>query len=109
MPGNNPLARPSHSHRLKPTTSDPSSRGIKVSENRDIVVRDKNGGYKVDVPALPIGLVGENGEELGELDPDESGEISLEATDLGGQNKESMFVDLKGCCVWKSPRELMFI
>ncbi|KAJ5755272.1 hypothetical protein N7533_004815 [Penicillium manginii] len=88
--GNNPLAtRPSHSHRLKPTTSDTSSfRGIKISENKEIVVRDKNGGYKLDVPALPNGLVGENGEELGELDPDESGELGLEAGDLGGRDKE---------------------
>jgi hypothetical protein len=92
--GNNPLAtRPSHSHRLKPTTSDTSSfRGIKISENKEIVVRDKNGGYKLDVPALPNGLVGENGEELGELDPDESGELGLEAGDLGGRDKESTFL-----------------
>ncbi|KAJ5449606.1 uncharacterized protein N7458_006055 [Penicillium daleae] len=58
--------RPSQ-HRLKPTSSE-TSRAIKISETREIVVRDKNGGYKLDVPALPNALIGEDGEELGELE-----------------------------------------
>jgi len=91
-PGTNGLSnRPSH--RLKPTASDPSSaRNIKISENKEIVVRDKNGGYKLDVPALPDGLIGEDGEELGDLEGDESGEIGLERTEVGGRDKESMFL-----------------
>ena len=80
------------SHRLKPTTSDPSSaRNIKISENKEIVVRDKNGGYKLDIPALPDDLIGEDGEELGDLEGDESGEMSFDRTELGGRDKESMF------------------
>ncbi|KAJ5578873.1 hypothetical protein N7450_007740 [Penicillium hetheringtonii] len=87
-PGTNGLSnRPSH--RLKPTASDPSSaRNIKISENKEIVVRDKNGGYKLDVPVLPDGLIGEDGEELGDLEGDESGEIGLERTEVGGRDKE---------------------
>lgn len=54
-------------------------------------MRDKNGGYKLDVPALPNSLIGEDGEELNELEPDESGEIGLPATELGGRDKESTF------------------
>lgn len=80
------------SHRLKPTTSDPSTaRNIKISENKEIVVRDKNGGYKSDIPALPDDLIGEDGEELGDLEGDESGEMSFDRTELGGRDKESMF------------------
>lgn len=88
-PGNNALSnRPSH--RLKPTSSDSSSSwSVKLSENKEIVVRDKNGGYKLDVPALPHALVGEDGEELGELDADESGEAAFDSSELSGREKES--------------------
>lgn len=79
------------SHRLKPTASDTSSsRSIKLSDNKDIVSRDKTGGYKVDVPALPHVLVGEDGEELGELGADESEEASFNTSDLRGREKDSM-------------------
>lgn len=88
-PGSNALSnRPSH--RLKPTSSDSSSsRSIKLSENKEIVVRDKNGSYKLDVPALPHALVGEDGEELGELGADESGEAAFDSSELSGREKES--------------------
>lgn len=59
------------------------------------MVRDKNGGYKLDVPVLPDGLIGEDGEELGDLEGDESGEIGLERTEVGGRDKESMFLSLQ--------------
>ncbi|KAJ5166484.1 uncharacterized protein N7482_005265 [Penicillium canariense] len=90
-PGNNALSnRPSHSHRLKPTGSDSSSRPIKLSENKEIVVRDQNGGYKLDVPALPNALVGEDGEELGELEAEECGETALDSSELSGREKEKL-------------------
>lgn len=94
--GNNALSnRPSH--RMKPTTSDSSSsRSIKLSENREIVVRDKNGGYKLDVPSLPHALVGEDGEELGDLDADESGETAFDSSELSGREKESMSISKFG-------------
>ncbi|KAJ5099161.1 hypothetical protein N7532_006162 [Penicillium argentinense] len=64
--GNNGLSsRPSH--RLHPTNSDSgSNRNIKVSENKDIVVRDKNGAYKFDAPNLPSKphVVDANDEEI---------------------------------------------
>lgn len=53
-------------------------------------MRDKTGGYKLDVPALPHVLVGENGEELGQLDAEECGEAVFDASELSGREKESM-------------------
>ncbi|KAJ5628396.1 hypothetical protein N7490_010624 [Penicillium lividum] len=83
--GNNGLSnRPSN--RLKPTASDSSTRNMKLSENKDIVVRDRNGGYKLDMPALPSSnLAGDNGEELDEL---ETGENSFESFEVE-REKES--------------------
>ncbi|KAJ5358525.1 uncharacterized protein N7496_010938 [Penicillium cataractarum] len=78
-------ARSSH-HRLKPSSSE-TSRPIKPTENREIVVRDKNGGYKLDVPSLPHALVGEDGEELGGLEAEEEGEAGLDV-ELNGRDKE---------------------
>lgn len=78
------------SHRLKTTTSDsgPHTRPFKTVENKDIVVRDKNGSYKLEIPTLPQALVGEDGEELAELAPEDGGFVSSELT---GCDKESMF------------------
>jgi len=94
--GNNALSnRPSH--RLKPSSSEScSSRSIKTSENREIVVRDKNGGYKLDIPSLQHALVGEDGEELGELDAEESGETAFDSSELRGHEKESMLISVSG-------------
>ena len=89
------------SHRLKPTASDASSsRSIKLSDNKDIVSRDKTGGYKVDVPALPHVLVGEDGEELGELGADESEEAAFDTSDLRGREKDSTWHPRKGGSPW---------
>ncbi|GLI81456.1 hypothetical protein PoHVEF18_009837 [Penicillium ochrochloron] len=87
------LTRPAQ-HRLKPTSTSASaelSRPLKISENREIVVRDKNGGYKLDVPALPPALIGEDGEELGELDAEDGGESSMLDVELSGRDKESRY------------------
>ncbi|KAJ5675920.1 hypothetical protein N7462_008817 [Penicillium macrosclerotiorum] len=87
-PGNNGIThRPSH--RLKSSTSDSSSsRSSRSSENRDIVVRDKNGSYKLEMPALPQTLVGEDGEELGELDTEEADEMAFNSSKLNALDKE---------------------
>ncbi|KAJ5882214.1 uncharacterized protein N7529_000886 [Penicillium soppii] len=73
------------SHRLKPTSSDsgPPARPFKTVENKDIVVRDKNGGYKLDIPTLPPALV-EDADELAELDE----ERAFGAAELTGIDKE---------------------
>lgn len=70
--------------RLKPTSSDsgPQIRALKA-ENKDIVVRDKNGSYKLEVPILPPALVGEDGEELEQ-------EENADPPALTGPEKESM-------------------
>ncbi|KAJ5246912.1 hypothetical protein N7468_001895 [Penicillium chermesinum] len=71
-------------NRLKPAVSDSSSssRSNRLAENREIVVRDKNGGYKLDMPTLPgNALVNEEGEELNENETEE--------TELGFESSES--------------------
>lgn len=62
---------------------------MKLSDNKDIVVRDKTGSYKLDVPSLPHVLVGEDGGELRDLDAEESGEAVFDASKLNGSEKES--------------------
>lgn len=59
-------------------------------------MRDKNGGYKLDVPSLPHALVGEDGEELGELDAEESADTAFDSSELSGREKESMFISISG-------------
>lgn len=61
-----------------------------MTENKEIVVRDKNGGYKLDVPSLPHALVGQDGEELGELDAEDAGDTGFDSAELSGREKESM-------------------
>jgi hypothetical protein len=46
----------------------------------------------LDVPALPPALIGEDGEELGELEAEESGESRMLDAELSGRDKESMFL-----------------
>lgn len=97
----NTLSTRSSHHRLKPTSSSETSRPIKPTENREIVVRDKNGGYKLDVPSLPHALVGEDGEELGGLEAEEEGGEAGLDVELNGRDKESMFDILAGGLGWE--------
>ncbi|KAJ5279919.1 hypothetical protein N7478_005291 [Penicillium angulare] len=79
-PGNNGFSNRS-SNRPKSTVTDASSsRSMKMAENKDIVVRDKSGGYKLDMPALPrSSLIGDDGEELDELEAEEAAESAFES------------------------------
>ncbi|CAG8937350.1 unnamed protein product [Penicillium salamii] len=85
VPNTSVSNRPS---RLKPTSSDsgPQIRALKA-ENKDIVVRDKSGGYKLEVPILPPALVGEDGEELEQ-------EENADPPALTGPEKEKFEQDL---------------
>ncbi|KAJ5598296.1 hypothetical protein N7537_008380 [Penicillium hordei] len=84
------------SHRLKPTSSDsgPHTRPFKIVENKDIVVRDKNGSYKLEIPTLPQALVGEDGEELAELAPEDGGFVSSELTGRDKEKFEAALVEM---------------
>ncbi|CAG8072667.1 unnamed protein product [Penicillium olsonii] len=75
------------SNRLKPTSSDsgPQTRPFKA-EHKDIVVRDKSGGYKLEIPTLPP-LGSEDGEEP------EQDETS-EPPELTGPEKEKILRDM---------------
>ncbi|PGH13173.1 hypothetical protein AJ80_06419 [Polytolypa hystricis UAMH7299] len=56
-----------HASKALPTTavSLSSVSASASAENGDIVARDKNGGYKVDVPILPAGMWGEDTDDGG--------------------------------------------
>ncbi|KAJ5180334.1 hypothetical protein N7492_003544 [Penicillium capsulatum] len=88
------------SHRLKPTASDSSSssRSIRLADNRDIVVRDHNGGYKMDVPTLPRNfLLRDDREDVDELEAEDSGEMRFESSELVEREKqkfEAALVDM---------------
>lgn len=62
------------------------------------MVKDKNGSYKLDIPALPV-IVGEDGEEIEGFDEGHNGGgpgsavDSTGETELGGREKESMLLD----------------
>jgi hypothetical protein len=65
-------------------------------DNGDIVVRDKNGGYKLDIPVLPPAITGEIGDGMDGLD--EGGNSggagatavdSASQTEISGREKES--------------------
>jgi hypothetical protein len=66
-------------------------------ENKDIVVREKNGGYKLDVPALSPALI-EDADDLAEHEE----EGAFDATELTGIDKESTFTHAPTvCCIGK--------
>lgn len=63
---------------------------MRLSDNREIVARDKSGGYKLDVPSLPRGTLHDGGgEDFDELEA-ESGELGFDSTEIMEREKESM-------------------
>jgi hypothetical protein len=79
-------------------------------DNGDIVARDKNGNYKIDVPVLPPVVVGEDGEEVGMEDIEEGrpnagpGTAGVNSsamdTEFGGKDKESMSHPVRSERTW---------
>lgn len=80
-------------------------------DNGEIVARDKNGGYKVDVPVLPVGMWDDDCEEGGgggmdvEIGEGQGGGGGIGAGGvggvggtggIGGREKESMFFSRRG-------------
>lgn len=61
------------------------------------MVKDKNGGYKLDIPVLPLVGAGEDGEEMEGFDESQNGGGSTATivnsngeTEIDGREKESM-------------------
>ncbi|KAJ5545373.1 hypothetical protein N7535_006238 [Penicillium sp. DV-2018c] len=83
------------SHRAKTTSSNPAAptRALKSLESRDIVVRDKSGSYKLEIPTLQSALIGEDGEELGEH-AEEGGFRSSELTGTDKEKFEAAVVEM---------------
>ncbi|GIJ89893.1 hypothetical protein Asppvi_008839 [Aspergillus pseudoviridinutans] len=70
-------------------------------DNGDIVVRDKNGGYKLDIPVLPPAITGENGDGMDGLDEGGTGGgagatavDSASQTEISGREKEKIEASL---------------
>lgn len=60
-----------------------------MAENRDIVVRDKNGAYKLDMPTLPGNtFINDDGEELNETELEE-GDLDFDSSEAK-KKKERM-------------------
>jgi hypothetical protein len=78
----------------------PPAASSRPGDNGDIVPRDKNGNYKIDIPILPPIMMGEGGDEAGMEDLEdgrpsaESGNTGVSGsaaeTELGGRESESM-------------------
>lgn len=64
---------------------------MRVTENREIVARDHNGSYRLDVPALPRRILrGDDGEELNEFEAEEMGELGFDSSELFEREKQSI-------------------
>lgn len=65
-----------------------------ASDTGDIVVKDKNGAYKLDIPVLPPVIMGsgDDGDEMEGFEDDQNGGAtvvdSTGETDIGGREKE---------------------
>lgn len=68
-------------------------------DNGDIVVKDKNGGYRLDIPVLSPTMTGEDGDEVPMEGVEEgrpsggsggTGVSSVGDADISGREKESM-------------------
>lgn len=95
---NNTFNLQSSSHPSSSETNPSSSNNTRPADSDEIVVKDKNGSYKLDIPVLPV-IVGEDGEEIEGFDEGHNGGRpgsavnSTGETELGGREKESMLLD----------------
>ena len=78
--------------------TNPSSNNARPADSDEIVVKDKNGSYKLDIPILPM-MTGEDGDEMEGFDEGHNGGgpgsvvDSTGETELGGREKESTLLD----------------
>ena len=91
-------------HMLKPSPAESvTSTLISGSvDNGEIVVRDKNGSYELDIPALPPTIGSEDGDEIAEVNEARVGgggagaaaaaTNSTGETEISGQEKESTLI-----------------
>lgn len=66
------------------------------NDSGEIVVKDKNGSYKLDIPVLAPIVGGEDGDEIEGFDESQNGGsgatvVSTGETEIGGREKESMW------------------
>ncbi|KAF7591978.1 hypothetical protein BBP40_000825 [Aspergillus hancockii] len=72
-----------------------------MTESGDIVVKDKNGGYKIDIPVLPSVVRGEDGDEMEDIEQNgvtrgsgATGADSTAQTEISGREKEKLEASL---------------
>jgi len=86
----------------RPTSTSTAASSSSLSsgpvDNGEIVVRDKNGGYKLDIPILPPVLAGDDGDgdamegvEDGRPSTGSGATGGSEDTEISGREKESMW------------------
>ncbi|PWY71524.1 hypothetical protein BO94DRAFT_259012 [Aspergillus sclerotioniger CBS 115572] len=79
---------------LQPASSEASTCLSSGSiDNGEIVVKDKNGSYKLDIPVLPP-LIGEEGEEMEGMEEGGAGGGSSNGHAMSGREKEKMEANL---------------
>ncbi|PYH48280.1 uncharacterized protein BP01DRAFT_179863 [Aspergillus saccharolyticus JOP 1030-1] len=79
-----------------------SSLSSGLVDNGEIVVRDKNGSYKIDIPILPA-VVSEGGDEMEGIEevdargvPGDATTSTANQTDISGREKEKIEANLLG-------------
>lgn len=96
---NNSFNIQSSSHPSSSETNPSSSNNARSTDSDEIVVKDKNGSYKLDIPVLPV-IVNEDGEEIEGFDEGHNGGgpgsavDSTGETELGGREKERIEASL---------------
>lgn len=66
------------------TVSSSLSTGPVERDNGEIVPRDQNGNYKLDIPVLPPVMLGEDGDEAGAMEGVEEGGAGAGGRSSGG-------------------------
>ncbi|RJE21297.1 hypothetical protein PHISCL_06366 [Aspergillus sclerotialis] len=92
-------------HMLKPSSAESVTSTLRCGpvDNGEIVVRDKNGSYELDIPALPPTIGSEDGDEMSGVNEARVGGGAAAAaaatdstgeTEISGQEKESTSITL---------------
>ena len=86
------------SHAMSSASSESTqSLGSGMGDGGEIVVKDKNGDYKLDIPLLPPAVGGEDGDEMEGIEAGATrgsgatGTESTAQTEISGREKESKF------------------
>lgn len=98
--GNNESRIQPHSQKSSSSDSAASTLTNGQIDNGEIVVKDKNGGYELDIPVLAPVLGSEDGDEMDGVEEAavSSGPATADSgeSEISGREKESMFSTIPG-------------